>query len=329
MPLPSRRTSLARLFFGTDPLLFKVARLSAFLLFVQVLITALVVRGVHAQLQDLVQTTGAQVAQLGAQLESGGPPRTLRLNGAQVRLQAQRVDGTLAQVLDQFQQRCRGNNGRFYEQLQAAPQTQGWSEQQLGMLDGVMRVETPEAGSVACLDTGSQQGTPETVLARAEKFVATGDLAAFGGLRLLRAEKRSKGVFVVMFWTDGALNVRRMFPAHGDAPGIDFTDLPRPPGSRRILSAWEEGEAPAINIYESRTLTPAQLDHFYRVELARRGWEALLPPARGDDLPAHPLMVMRDGVTVTLSQTQLPGQALSTTTIMPADTRGALDAVPP
>jgi hypothetical protein len=329
MPLTTRRTSLSRLLLEHDPLLFKVMRLGAFLLFVQLVIAALVVRGVHAQLQDLMQSTGAQMTQLGAGLDRGGPPRTLRLNGAQLRLRSQRLaDRTLDDVLDEFQARCRARNGRFLEQLQNAPQTRDWSEQDLGVLDGVMRVESEQAGSVACLDTGDEKASPESVLARAQKFVSTGDLASFGGLRLLRAEKREQGVFAVMFWTDGALNVKQMFPSRGDAPGLDFSDLPRPPGSRRILSAWEEGEAPALNIYESRTLSPAQLDHYYRVELAKRGWEPLLPERSGDDLLAHPLVVMREGVTVTLSQTNLEGEALSTTTIMPTDMRGAVQAAP-
>jgi hypothetical protein len=119
-----------------------------------------------------------------------------------------------------------------------------------------------------------------------------------------------------------------MFPKAGDAPGVDFPDLPRPPGSRRILSAWEEGQAPAVNIYESSTLKPDQLDKFYRAELPKLGWEAAIPPSKGSDLLAHPLIVMRDGMTVSLSQTDLEGESLATTTIMPMDTRGAIEAAP-
>jgi len=329
MSADTRSSSLLKLLIRREPVLFKVLRLSAFVLCVQVLITALLVRGVHAQLQDMVQSAGAQMTQLGGKLTEGGPPRTLRINGAQIRLRTQRLPKrTLDDVLDQFQTRCRGHNGRFYEQLQQAPQTRLLGEQQLGLLDGVLRTESPEAGSVACMDVGDEKASPSSVLERAQRFVKTGDLASFGGLRLLRAEKRESGVFVVMMWTDGAFNVKQMFPSQGDAPGVDFPDLPRPPGSRRILSAWEEGQAPAVNIYESTTLKPEQLDKFYRVELPKLGWEAMLPPSKGTDLLAHPLIVMRDGMTVSLSQTDLEGESLATTTIMPMDTQGAVEASP-
>jgi hypothetical protein len=327
MSADTQSKSVLKMLVRREPLLFKVMRLGAFLTFVQLLVTGLLAHGVRAQLQDLVQSTGAQMMQLAGTPAENGVPRTLRLNGAQIRLRAQRLPGrTLEDVLDQFQARCRAHNGRFFEQLQQAPETSTWSEKQIGLLDGVLRVDGPEEGSIACMDVGDEKASPSSVLERAQKFVSTGDLASFGGLRMLRAEKRERGVFAVMMWTDGPLNIKQMFPTSGDAPGVDFPDLPRPPGSRRILSAWEEGQSPAINVYEHKTLKPAQLDRFYRAELPKRGWDPLLQPSKGEDLLAHPLMVVRDGVTVALSQTDLHGEALATTTIMPMDTAGAIEA---
>lgn len=304
----------------------KVLRLGAFVLFAQTALSLVLVRGVRAQLQDLMRSAGAQMMQLGASMEQGGPPRTVRLNGAQVRMRAQRVPNrTLEDVLDLFEARCRATNGRFYEQLQQGERTQALGEAQLGLLDGVLREQSDELGSVACLDVGEELSTPSSILARAQQFASTGDIASFGHLRFVRAEKRNHGVFVVMMWTDGPFNIKHMFPRDGDAPGVDFPGLPRPPASRRILSAWEEGQSPAVNIYETTELDATELDKYYRRELVKLGWETLTPLVDKADAVAHGLVVMRDGVTVTLSQASVVGGRHATTTIMPMDTAGAIE----
>lgn len=305
-------------------LLPKILRLSAFLFCVQALIAACIVRHGKAEVQDLMLSMGAQMMQIGEQTEV--VPRTLRINGAQIRMRAQRVAGrTLDDVLDEFEARCRTRNGRFWEQLSGDRAKRKLDESQLDLLDGVMRSETDLAGAVACMDVGDEQGSPSSILQRAQRFVDTGDATSFGDLRYVRAEKREEGVFVVMMWTDGPLNLRQMFPSTGDAPGLDFPDLPRPPNGRRLFSAWEEGQAPALNVYESSGKTPGELDTHYRAALSALGWTELNPKAGVDEARAAGLMVMRDGITVTLSQSR--GQdGHSMTTIMPTDRRGAVHA---
>lgn len=302
----------------------KLVRLGAFLFFVQTLGTLLMVRAVRAEVQDLMLSVGSQMMQLGERV-GHSQPRTIRLNGAQVRLRVEHSPTlTLAQVLDLFEKRCREHNGRFYEQLEEQRSERALSDAQLDVLDGVMRVESERAGSVACFDVGDERGSPSTLLARAQAFAETGDAASFGQLRYVRAEARKQGVMVVMMWTDGALNVRQMFPAVGDAPGVDFADLPRPPNSRRIFSAWEEGQAPAINIYESSQRAPGELDAFYREQLPKHGWEPMTPPARPGSA-THGMLAMRDGVTVTLAQSSLDDGMRGMTTIIPMDRAGATD----
>jgi hypothetical protein len=300
----------------------KFVRLGCFLLFTQIMITLVVAHRVHADVQNLMLSVGSQMMQLGERVPAA-PPRTIRLNGAQIRLRVQHVPGlSLSEVLDHFQARCRDTNGRFYEQLHGT-RAHGTklSPEQLGLLDGVIRVDAKQQGAVACLDVGAEKGSPSTLLARAERFVATGDASSFGDLRYVRAEERGNGVFVVMMWTDGPLKFREMFPGEGDVPGLDFAALPRPPGSRRILSAWEEGEAPALNIYEAGAGTPDSLDAHYRSELPRQGWQLLTKPMRNESR-ASGLMAMREGITVTLSHVALK-DGRSMTTILPMDMAGA------
>lgn len=125
-----------------------------------------------------------------------------------------------------------------------------------------------------------------------------------------------------MMWTDGPMNIKQMFPSTGDVPGVEFPGLPRPPRSRRVLSAWEEGQAPALNIYESAEAGPSALDAYYRFELPKLGWELMTPASASADTKAHGLLVMREGVTVIFSHAITDGKH-GMTTIMPMDTRGA------
>lgn len=309
------------MFKTSQSLLARVTRLGAFLLFAQTLFTALAAHGVRAEVQDLMLSVGSQMMQVGERI-GATTPRTLRVNGAQIRLRIQHTDAqTLDDVLDHFETHCRSRNGRFYEQLKTGRTKGKLDEQGLGLLDGVLRVENDESGAVACLDVGEERGSPESILERARRFTETGDAASFGDLRYVRAERRNDGgVFVVMMWTDGPLNIREMFPREGDAPGIDFSDLPRPPGARRILSAWEEGQAPALNMYESSAHSAEQLERHYRSELPKLGWEFMTPPSK--EPRSRGALIMRDGVTVTLSHMSVTERKVGVTTIVPMDTRG-------
>lgn len=303
-----------------DTKLHKVLRLSAFLFFAQAVASLFLVRAVHAEVRDLMLSAGSQMMQLGKELGSEAP-RTLRLNGAQIRLRVQSSRRhTLEQVLDEFESRCRKNNGAFYDQLRVAPKTKSWSESQLAVFDGVIRVESKEAGAVACFDVGDEKGSAATLLARARQFTATGDATAFGELRYVRAERTEQGVFVVMMWNDGPMNIKQMFPSKGDVPGVEFAGLPRPPRSRRVLSAWEEGQAPALNIYEASDIGPSALDTYYRSELPKQGWEILTPRNESRTTTVRGLMAMRQGVTVTVGNSLMGSGGM--TTIIPMDTRG-------
>jgi hypothetical protein len=79
----------------------------------------------------------------------------------------------------------------------------------------------------------------------------------------------------ITFWTDGQANLFDAFPARGDAPGRDPAQLPRPPRSRRLLSAWEKDRGSSLSLYRSETMDAGALDGFYRRELMKNGWQVL------------------------------------------------------
>jgi hypothetical protein len=138
----------------------------------------------------------------------------------------------------------------------------------------------------------------------------------------MRAEQTGKDVFLVMLWTDGPLNVRQMFPTEGDAPGLDFADLPRPPKSRRILSAWEEGQGPALNMYLSEHQNGKALEEHYRAELPKFGWKATTPAANAPEHAARGVLMMRGGVSaVVAAATDAQGRGIAS--LLPMDVQGA------
>ncbi len=95
-------------------------------------------------------------------------------------------------------------------------------------------------------------------------------------MRYVFAERsRNGGAHFVVFWSEGELNLFDMFPAAGDAPGQDPPDVPRPEGSRRILSAWEHGEPASMTIYAGGRRDAASLERWYRKRLTDDGWRIL------------------------------------------------------
>jgi hypothetical protein len=77
-------------------------------------------------------------------------------------------------------------------------------------------------------------------------------------------------------WTNSAFNLYRILPRPGaDAAGRDLVGLPRPPGSQRILSAWEARRPSGVLVYRVVGKSAAEIESFYRTELPRNGWSII------------------------------------------------------
>jgi hypothetical protein len=197
--------------------------------------------------------------------------RILSLNGVQLHLLTASSSYTVSEVVDRFYGMCRDNNGPAIpdvvrKRLNARTQDRG-----LGLLDGVYRHATEDAGVVACLDTGGRLFL-DGMTARLQQFAKTGDLSAIGRLRYVVARRSNNGTSVLAMWTEGRTQILDMFPREGDAPGLDPVDIPRPVGIRRILSAREVGLPYEVTVYNSDSLSAAELQVWYVSALVARGW---------------------------------------------------------
>ena len=103
----------------------------------------------------------------------------------------------------------------------------------------------------------------------------------------------------VAIWTEGPLRFDQIFRETGDALGVDPVDIPRLPGARRLLSAFESGDAQRATIYQTDELDEGAAERFYRRELSASGWTVLgeHDPRPHLDGP-RPALVVQQGARV-------------------------------
>ena len=141
---------------------------------------------------------------------------------------------------------------------------------------GIVRGGDGDEGAVLCFT--KTPSSKRTFSEAVKTFATTGELGALGGVRYVYAHKSKQGNTVVLTaWTDEQFNVMRFMGEDGkDAEGEDFTGLPRPPASTRVMSARLEDTPFGINVYRSKT-APAELAKIYDESMIKEGWMALDP----------------------------------------------------
>jgi hypothetical protein len=224
----------------------------------------LVSAGTDRALLDL----GAGLARLSETgSRDGGGGRALELNGLRLRFATGTQAEGVADVLDGAERACtEAGDARF------------------------LRGRDGERGFVACL-----------ARLDAEERAALGETAAgCAGYRYVYAQAGAERTQVVRLWTDRPLELERLFPDQGDAPGRDAPGMPRPPGARRVLSAREIGAAQELTIYAGPRAATDELETWYRARLAGLGWRALDPASRRAAPGPRVLVVGRGGALAAL-----------------------------
>lgn len=243
-------------------------RLAAYVIALQCAVTALAVREVQARTDRALSHVGTLLMEyVGAKHQQA--PRTLMLNGAEIKLSVGNTDHSVSTVIDHFHKRCDEHSGGLGKQLRAL--AQGRRPLKVGpedaALDGVLRVQSESRGVLACVDTGAGALSIADLAARARAFVTTGDLSRLGNLRFVSVERGEVGTVFVAVWNEGPLNIGEMFPESGDAPGHDLPRVPRPMDSRRIASAWEVGQRRSFGVYEIADRSLSQVTQQFRQQL--------------------------------------------------------------
>ncbi len=225
-------------------------------------------RAVRADLDETLIGVGHETMRL-ADARAQSEPTELRLNGASVFVSSGMHDGSVTDVLDAFAARCRALDGQWDAQLSDAGETE---LARSGVLSGTLREGDETRGYVACLDMGSDTVEPTELLARVGAFLDDGDLSHVGHLRYAFAEEAAHGAHFVTVHTEGSLGVFDMFPASGDAPGVDPDGVPRPDGARRVLSVAPAGEPYGLTVFGDLRGSVDGVTSFYRRELEAAGF---------------------------------------------------------
>jgi hypothetical protein len=157
--------------------------------------------------------------------------------------------------------------------------------------DGIFEQQAEHEGVIACIDAGRTLEL-DGLVRGLERVRETGDLTALGALRFALARRSGDTTHVLVVWTRGSVEVAKMFPVSGDAPGFDPHGLPRPASSRRLLSAAEHDAPYGVTIYETQSRDPSAILREHRALLERAGWTTNSAPGRDS------VVARRDGRAV-------------------------------
>ncbi len=212
---------------------------------------AFALRSAYARANDAALLFSQQLLSLDSSASGAikGDAYRLNLNEQHVLINSTATPRPLEEVLDYFERQCREHaEGMIdtFANLDGSLRTLVPATGVPGF--GTMKRVADHGGLVACM-SGDHVLTTEEMASRLEEAVLTGDLGKLGGLRYVAVESAGRGSHVVALWTEGAMNLGKMFPKEGDSPGRDWPETPRPEGSRRLLSAFAEGTSYGVNVY--------------------------------------------------------------------------------
>lgn len=280
-------------------------RLSCFLAVASAAATTAALRAARGRSLELAESVGAQLMRF-AGAERQDEPRQLVVNGMILHVSSGAAERSVGEVLDHFERTCRRRVSDGFVSAASLAGVSGPAVPAASSPEGrgaawvpVERQEDAERGLVACLDPMGRELSPAAVLGALERFLETGDLAAVGELRLVFARRGESRTAFLAIWTEGPTALLDAFPATGDAPGRDVPGVPRPPRSRRILSAYEAETDPELAIYESDATAEATAEH-YRDAMKALGY-ALDAERREPETGADFLGFVRDDRVVTVT----------------------------
>lgn len=278
------------------PHVFGALRVLRLLVVIQLVAAALWLRSAHARAGEALLSIGAELMKIES-ASPNQPARSLFLNGITVHLRSATTDRDLHAVLDRFHALCGSRTGVEAPQAVLDKLRDDVARRAAApVLDGVLRAESASAGAIACIDTGTRLSVSE-LTARLQDLARTGDLNAVGELRYVLARRVEGKTAVLTLWTEGSTPLFQMFPKNGDAPGQDPHGVPRAPGTRRLLSAWENGQPYALALYSAPGGDIEALRAFYLTALQIGGW-SVQSAASGAAALSGPVVARRGNQTV-------------------------------
>lgn len=237
----------------------------------------------------------------------------LRLNGQRLALNSQSTAQTVEQVLERFERACGEHSGGVRDELDRLLASRREPRSELGFRQlGVLRAEGGSGeGTAACFASDARDGL-SGLIARVAAALDSGDLSRLGQFRYVFARKSqlSGTTHVISVWSEAGLDVEQMFPAQGDAPGMDIVPNVRPPRAQRILSADSEQAGFRSALYATR-VSPAQAIASYDGALSALGYVPLAREALDGVSPvAARIFTLNDREQLVVLAQESKGQTL-------------------
>ncbi|RYZ05490.1 MAG: hypothetical protein EOO73_19765 [Myxococcales bacterium] len=288
-------------------------------------LTAFSLPQARANAEEAVKQSGlALLQQLGPTLV--GPPQVVTINGQRMSLASKMTPLDVPEVLGRFERYCHDDSGGIAEEFAAVPEVNAHLQKLPQSLRDpaswfTTRQEAKEgdSGQVTCIARKDAGGGLQGVLDRSLAFMNTGDLAELGDARYFVARKDPKSghTHVLAMWTEGSFNILKMFTGEGDSPGSDSREVPRPPASRRVLTAEVDGHPYALRMYDTNQ-SHAQVLSFYERELASKGYAHTALPVDEEselNLNDHVGAFAKGSVAVIVVTNQTPAEQTGVTLI--------------
>ncbi len=245
------------------------ARAALVLVLVALGTSAFVIRAAEARVGEALHGFASELLGWKA-AKFASAPRTLQVNGSNVHFVSAATALELPETLNRFEALCRDQGDLAGVERALSTNHSAQEHSAIAWLHGVFREESTSEGFVACLATGTTL-TPTELARRLAIFSVSGDLADLGALRYALVRRQHNETTALIFWSEGSFPLLHMFPAHGDAPGVDPTTVPRPQQSDRLLSASEHDTPYSLAAYRLSVGAPQALES-YLAQLRALGW---------------------------------------------------------
>ena len=293
---------------GRD-LLPPALRVSLLRLLLGAVVLGLGLKEAAARSEEALMDLGRHLAVI-AEAGVGAGQRSLVINGQSLGLRVVSVEASVPEVLDYYERWCRSGS----EDLPSIPDGdfQATSERHDdSWRDMTLRSQQGDEGFIACVHTGPVVLSDELLARRIGAVAETGELSHLGRFHYTFVARTGRGVRAISVWTGRGFDPMDLFKSAGDAPGLDMPGVPRPPGSRRILSAGEAGESAYLAQFELEGSHVAAIAGFYRGHFARNQVHILADSSSGSS--EHSLVVVRGAFLYAVHVTAAGGRSTTTT----------------
>jgi hypothetical protein len=281
----------------------RLCRVAVYGVFVTAVLAFAVSRGVSADIGERGMAVGRELAQFKDLL---GGLHHVTLNGESLYVASALSGESMSEVLDRFEAHCAAHSGGLAAQFDALPEKAAqriakaapvaWSRRL-----GILREVRGSEGWIACLERPDGDGLA-SVVRRLTAFARSGDLHDVGDLRYVYVRLAEGGkISVVSSLTEGPF---RLYDVIGrglaEPKGSDPPGTPRPPGSKRVISAAVDSGY-GTYVFASAA-EPPEILAFYDSALPAAGWTRL-----GGQRDLAVEVWQREGVTMVVHAVHMDG----------------------